>query len=94
MSVSRRPEWFIFVLAQDFNSIGDDLSRTILHFMQVQLLLRTMWTERCGPQRSCVGAARGQPTKDAMNLPDLSNVTVGRFAVIRYTEHDCREGSS
>ena len=36
----------LFVLAQDFKSIGGDPSRTSLHYTQVQSTFNTIWTER------------------------------------------------
>src|SRR5215470_9114050 len=36
----------LYVLAQDFNSIGGDPSRAKLHYTQVQSTFNTIWTER------------------------------------------------
>jgi len=36
----------LYVLAQDFKSIGGDPSRTSLHYTQVQSTFNTIWTER------------------------------------------------
>ena len=36
----------LYVLAQDFNSVGGDPSRAKLHYTQVQSTLNTIWTER------------------------------------------------
>lgn len=36
----------LYVLAQDFKSIGGDPSRTNLHYTQVQSTFNTIWTER------------------------------------------------
>lgn len=36
----------LYVLIQDFNSVGGDPSRRNIHFMQVQTQLNTIWSER------------------------------------------------
>ena len=43
---SRCPDCVHYVLAQDFNSIGDDPSRTKLPYAQVRSTISTIWTER------------------------------------------------
>ncbi|MGH7164146.1 MAG: hypothetical protein ACREIS_01315 [Nitrospiraceae bacterium] len=41
-----RARSLLFVLVQDFNSVGGDPSRANLHFMQVQSAVNTIWSER------------------------------------------------
>jgi hypothetical protein len=36
----------LYLLIQDFNSVGGDPSRANLHFMQVQSVVNTIWTDR------------------------------------------------